>query len=938
MVSNPLTDGLPHLPTLSTAPQGFTETIVESARQQQRARDNFERARLRRAVYVLQRGVCVKKKAEQAKEYKERFCFLAPDCRALLLAKARRTKDRAKLLAALAPGVPVQVQRGPPQLKHKRDAEVAGFAAATFSLRVPGPGAVGVAVAASASAGSAAASAAEGNHNASFSSLSGTTGGPGSATVVDLWLPSEAECEEWLRALPVLLEAWAHPAQGPRELVWDAPAGAWVEGPRHYVEALAEDLARSSLVTYLEAQQRRLRRRTMRRSLNRNSAALTQSRLAGAGAATALQEHFLQQQLQQHQQMHGHNHLNRVNAVLAAKAAAVRARVVEANAAARKRREAAAAGGVGGARLLKPQSLAEMAQFHSTPIERAFHHSELTESGQLQALRAFRLVMQFMGDLPPEEAEGAVAGGAGGAGGEAHGHGHGHGPAAADDGRHASSHPHARLPHVPSHRLFGSLTGAAAPPPLPLSRPPSGDGVDEDGWSPQQAALLKQLLQLGQAAEELRNELYAAAVAQTTEPPTPTSLLRGWQLLAAFARAFPPRDEELRDVVILHADRATAMDGPAAHVYAPAGVSALAHHAYDALLRSAAAASEPATTADGWPVLVPASAQQQPQQPQGGAAAVLLSLREVIALQKLTVPASVFGCSLEEVLRKELALARGNGDGAAHATRHTATGSGSSGGVGGGSSGSTTATVGFPPAGALLEQGNVPLVLQALVRRFQELNAYEVEGIFRRAAHTDAVLAARRRLEEGAYVVYGPAAVGTDDPLVVADLIKLWLRQLTEPLIPSRCYAAALDAGRPAVGGDTRPALRLLREGLPPANAATLQYLVQFLNHCAELSPVNQMTPTNLCIVMSPNLLRHPSNDPLRMVQNSEGERRFVATLMEAVRKGDAAGADAATSPRGGGRRSPSAAASGSPTGSGGGGGGKHGYGRKFTRLIFGAR
>jgi hypothetical protein len=915
---------------------------------------------------VLQRGASVKKKGEAAKEYKERFCYLAPDCRALLLAKSHRSKERAKTLAAFVPGgAAVHVQRGPPQHKHKRDAETPGFAAATFSLRVPGPGATAAAATAAAAvvvAGAGGVGTGGGAHNSgSFSSLSGAAVASGTA-VVDLWLPSEAECEEWLRALPLVLEAWAHPLQGPRELVWDGPAGAWVEGPRHYIETLAEDLARSSLVAYLEAQQRRLRRRTMRRSLNRHSAALTQSRLAGATMTTAAvlgSGAGGQRQQAQQAQQGGGNGLNRVNAVLAKQAAAMRARV-RANAAARRARGAGGgAGGVGGGRLQKPQSLAEMARFHPTPIARAFHHSEMTETGQGQALKAFKLVMQYMGDLPPEELTEGTAGAGGSGAGEGGGSGGGNGAAhgGMDHAPHVHPHPHthARLPRAPSHRLFSGLTGggsggggggaaaAQPPPPPPLSRPPSGENGEEDGgWSPQQAALLQQLLQLGQSVEELRNELYVAAVAQTTESPHPASLLRGWQLLAAFARTFPPRDEELRDVVILHADRAACCR----HVgEGGAGVSALAHHVYEALLHSAAVAAAAAAAAaaavaaaeasaggglDGWPTQPAVALPPSTQEGGGGGASVLLSLRDVLALQRLVVPASVFGCSLEEVLRKELVLARAcsAGGGASH---HATVGSG------GGASGTTIGTIGLPPAGALVEQGNVPLVLQALVRRFQELNGYEVEGIFRRAAHTDAVLAARRRLEDGAYVVYGPGAVGTDDPLVVADLIKIWLRLLSEPLIPSRSYHAALDAGRAGLGGDTRPTLRLLRDGLPPANAATLQYLVQFLNHCAELSPVNQMTPTNLSIVMSPNLLRHPSDDPLRMVQNAEGERRFVAVLMEAVRKGEGE----LSSPRSGGRRSPSSApgavggGKGSPTG---GGGKQHGYGRKLTRLIFGAR
>jgi hypothetical protein len=155
----------------------------------------------------------------------------------------------------------------------------------------------------------------------------------------------------------------------------------------------------------------------------------------------------------------------------------------------------------------------------------------------------------------------------------------------------------------------------------------------------------------------------------------------------------------------------------------------------------------------------------------------------------------------------------------------------------------------------------------------------------------------------------------------VADLLKIWLRHLSEPLIPMRLYRAALDAGQ---AKDVKPTLKLLSEVLPPANAATLVYVMHFLNHCAELSQFNQMTLTNLAIVFSPNLLRHPSNDPMLMVQNAENERKFIIQLMQAV-----------VSPS-----SPSASPVGGRGGGGGGGGGGEGRAttppprKKWSRAI----
>lgn len=722
----------------STILRSFTQSLMEETKQRQRQHDNFERARLRRAVYVLQRGSGVKKKLENDKNYKDRFLFLSHDLQSLSLAKSEQTRHQAKVFVPLKGGL--QAVRGGPTLRHKKDAEQVNFHSTTFSLHLPK------------------------GKEGSFSNH----GGYGSAEkIIDLWFPSETECEEWLKCLSLVAEALTRPDKGPRELVWsDKDGGGWVEGPRHYLDALAEDVAHASIVGYMDQVQKRLRRRTMRRSTNRASLG------------------------------RGRNNINQamkkmsMNQLLGTTADRTR----------RGGQHAAAL-------LLRPRSLGELLSHHAQPIKRAFH-LDLSEAAEGQAVKAFRLIMQYMGDLDLSGQEDEGEGG---------------------DGDRPSPRNIVRVGGS-AEKLVGALRAHSS------SNPPFGGGgvpalaprpKTQGEEEAQQNALLAQLCGMGQGLEDLRKELYVAVVAQTTHNPDPRSLLRGWQLLVAFAHAFLPADEDLRDCLILHADRAC-------HQYVQAvgmkeNVSGLAYHAYDVF------------TGVEW------EAQGKGQS---------LTLADLAHIQRKVVPASIFGCSLEEVLRKELVVAR--------------TGGGEEGGV---------VPDELPASGVLLEQGNVPLILQVLIRKFQELNGYEVEGIFRRAAHTDVVSTLKKKLEDGSYVVYGTEVLETADPMVVADLLKIWLRHLAEPLIPMKHYRQALDAGQAT---DLKLTLKLLKT-LPAANAATLEYLVHFLNHCAELSKWNQMTLTNLSIVMTPNLLRHPSNDPMLMVQNTENERKFVGHLMRAI-------------------------------------------------------
>jgi len=90
----------------STLHQTFTQSLLEETKQRQRQRDNFERGRLRRAVYVLQRGSSLKKKTEHEKTYKDRFLFLSNDLQSLSLAKSSQTRHKAKVCHAFVYGLP----------------------------------------------------------------------------------------------------------------------------------------------------------------------------------------------------------------------------------------------------------------------------------------------------------------------------------------------------------------------------------------------------------------------------------------------------------------------------------------------------------------------------------------------------------------------------------------------------------------------------------------------------------------------------------------------------------------------------------------------------------------------------------------------------------------------------------------------------------------
>lgn len=66
----------------------------------------------------------------------------------------------------------------------------------------------------------------------------------------------------------------------------------------------------------------------------------------------------------------------------------------------------------------------------------------------------------------------------------------------------------------------------------------------------------------------------------------------------------------------------------------------------------------------------------------------------------------------------------------------------------------------------------------ACIEAILNLGGQHVEGIFRKAADKLEVFQLRERIENGNYEMVDI------DPLVPADILKLWLRELSPPLFP----------------------------------------------------------------------------------------------------------------------------------------------------------
>uniref|UniRef100_A0A8C6W1G9 SH3 domain-binding protein 1 n=1 Tax=Nannospalax galili TaxID=1026970 RepID=A0A8C6W1G9_NANGA len=131
------------------------------------------------------------------------------------------------------------------------------------------------------------------------------------------------------------------------------------------------------------------------------------------------------------------------------------------------------------------------------------------------------------------------------------------------------------------------------------------------------------------------------------------------------------------------------------------------------------------------------------------------------------------------------------------------------------------------------------------------------EGLFRLAAGASVL----KRLKQT--MASDPHSLGEfcSDPHAVAGALKSYLRELPEPLMTSDLYDDWMRAASLKEPAARLEALRDVCSCLPQENINNLRYLMKFLARLAEEQEVNKMTPSNIAIVLGPNLLWPPEKE-----------------------------------------------------------------------------
>nr|XP_053635944.1 SLIT-ROBO Rho GTPase-activating protein 1-like isoform X6 [Cherax quadricarinatus] len=164
---------------------------------------------------------------------------------------------------------------------------------------------------------------------------------------------------------------------------------------------------------------------------------------------------------------------------------------------------------------------------------------------------------------------------------------------------------------------------------------------------------------------------------------------------------------------------------------------------------------------------------------------------------------------------------------------------------------------------------DIPLIMKSCIRVINHYGLHH-QGIFRVSGSQVEINNFRESFER----MEDPLADVTDasDINSVAGVLKLYLRELREPLFPTVFFDQFMEIAPLEKKHDFVVKMRDVVTSLPRPVFVVMRYLFAFLNHLSEFSDENMMDPYNLAICFGPTLVPIPEDKDQVQYQNLVNE------------------------------------------------------------------
>ncbi|KAG8440911.1 hypothetical protein GDO86_006590 [Hymenochirus boettgeri] len=172
---------------------------------------------------------------------------------------------------------------------------------------------------------------------------------------------------------------------------------------------------------------------------------------------------------------------------------------------------------------------------------------------------------------------------------------------------------------------------------------------------------------------------------------------------------------------------------------------------------------------------------------------------------------------------------------------------------------------------------SVPILIEKCADFLRE-NGMNEEGIFRLPGQDNLVKQLKEAFDAGERPSFG----SNTDVHTVASLLKLYLRELPEPVIPWCQYEDYLSCEKTISTDEEKGHRELMKQIsiLPKENYNLLSFICRFLYEVQKNSTINKMSVDNLAMVIGVNLLKPQTEHPEALMRSAPQIQKLMTVMI----------------------------------------------------------
>ncbi|KAI7851855.1 hypothetical protein BDC45DRAFT_571731 [Circinella umbellata] len=174
------------------------------------------------------------------------------------------------------------------------------------------------------------------------------------------------------------------------------------------------------------------------------------------------------------------------------------------------------------------------------------------------------------------------------------------------------------------------------------------------------------------------------------------------------------------------------------------------------------------------------------------------------------------------------------------------------------------------------KDGELPRVVQMCIEEVEARGLNSV-GIYRLSGPASCIQRYRAAFNRNE-----PISFEDTDINAVTGLLKLYFRELKNPLMTFEYYDWFIDAAREHEYDERMYRIKATIHVLPKTNFTVLEYLMRHLSRVADYSDINKMEPSNLALIFSQGLLRPPADD-LSGIMQTDLQSKVIEAIIQQV-------------------------------------------------------